>query len=410
MAEVIEPRVFDTGTAHGRAMLAEPPRMWSYSSLKDVEVCPLRYALARADYPDLWDQHGYPHLPIPAAIRGDVVHGSLEIIVKAFAKAGCTSTRSSDAVAVLRGLNGYSAVAEGVLSAQLARFDGNPRLNDDRREQLKRALLDWVPEAREQIQTYLGRMELQVRAPAAPAACDPDVSERPLRYPARPGDHPERDLVADALRLRGRIDLLSVGEDEVAITDFKTGVEDPAHHDQLRLYALLWTDDHLVNPDGLAVTGLVAAYPSHDVAVPVPTEGELGDLRTEITMRVGAAENAILHDPPAAHVGEQCDICSVRGLCSGYWSERAPETSNVRDGDWYDLQGTVVREHGVKSWVVRETQSGKDVLVRTPTPSFTLSVGSDVRLLGARRTVDPDEEDALVASLTSASEVLEMTG
>ena len=83
MAELSEPRIYDTGVEHGQAILPGPPAMWSYSSLKEVESCPRRYVLSRADYPDLWDNHGYPRLPNPAAIKGDVVHGSLEIIVKA---------------------------------------------------------------------------------------------------------------------------------------------------------------------------------------------------------------------------------------------------------------------------------------------------------------------------------------
>ncbi|MBK6871226.1 MAG: PD-(D/E)XK nuclease family protein [Kineosporiaceae bacterium] len=118
--------MYETGVVSGRALLSDAPAMWSYSSLKDVEGCPRRYALSRADYPDLWEQHGYPRLPIPTAIRGDVVHSALEIIVKTLVNAGCTSTRSAEAVAVLRGLGGYTKVAEDVLAKQLARFDGNP--------------------------------------------------------------------------------------------------------------------------------------------------------------------------------------------------------------------------------------------------------------------------------------------
>jgi hypothetical protein len=69
-----------------------------------------------------------------------------------------------------------------------------------------------------------------------------------------------------------------------------------------------------------------------------------------------------------------------------------------------------MREHGVKSFVLREGRTGSDVLVRTPTPAFARPLGSDVRILGARRVVDPDEEESLIAALTSTSEVLELTG
>lgn len=407
MADLSAPRVLETGVASGRAVLAGPPAMWSYSSLKEVETCPLRYALSRADYPELWEQHGYPRLPIPAAIRGDVVHGALEIIVKALVKAGCSSTRSAEAVAVLRDLGGYTKVAEDVLAVQLARFEGNPRLGADRREQLTRSLTDWVPEAREQIQTYLNRMDL--RPSAAPGTATV-IRDPTTRYPARTGDHPEKELVAEVLRLKGRVDLLSVDVDGVRITDFKTGAADPAHHDQLRLYALLWNADSTVNPDALPVTELVAAYPDHEVAVSVPSADDLATLGDDVAARIEVAEAAVAADPPAARMGEHCGLCSVRGLCDAYWSTGAAPTAGVPDGAWYDLTGTVIREHGVKSFVLREGRTGSDVLVRTPTPAFALPLGSDIRILGARRVVDPDEEESLIAALTSTSEVLELTG
>ena len=409
MAGLSESRTYDTGVAHGRALIPGPPGMWSYSSLKEVETCPRRYALSRAEYPDLWDKHGYPRMPNPAAIKGDVVHGSLEIIIRALVKAGCQSTRGAEAVSVLRELGGYTSVAQGVLDDQLAQLDGNPRISQERREQVNRSLGDWVPEAREQIQTYLNRMELRPKSAGSSVTGSMSSPQTHKRYPAREGDHPERELVAEELRLKGRVDLLRVDGDGATITDFKTGAEDPTHHDQLRLYALLWNDDGEVNPDALAVAALVAAYPSHDVQVTVPGAAELAELRGQVVARIDLADTAVLEELPVAVVGEHCSMCNVRGLCDAYWSGGAPNTADVADGGWYDLQGTVVREHGVKSWVLRETGTGRDVLVRTPNSSFTLPSDHDVRILGAKRTIDPDEEEALIASVTSVSEVLRVT-
>ncbi|MEI2825786.1 MAG: PD-(D/E)XK nuclease family protein [Dermatophilaceae bacterium] len=371
--------------------------MASFSSVVDS------YALSRADYPDLWENHGYPRLPIPAAIRGDVVHGALEIIVKALVKAGCSSTRSAEAVAVLRELGGYTKVAEDVLAMQLARFDGNPRLASDRRDHLTRQITDWVPQAREQIQTYLNRMELR---PSAATGAGAPPSDPAVRYPARAGDHPEKELVSESIRLKGRIDLLSLDADGAQITDFKTGAEDPAHQDQLQLYALLWHEDTLVNPDGLAVAKLVAAYPSHDVETAVPTTEQLTQLRTRVATRIEAADAAATDDPPVAIMGDHCGLCSVRGLCDSYWATSATVTATAAEETWYDLAGTVVREHGVKSFVLREARTNTEVLVRTPTPSYAVPMDRDIRILGARRVADPDEKEALIAAVASVSEIL----
>lgn len=402
-------RIYDTGIVSSRAVLPEPPAKWSYSALKDVETCPRRYVLSRAGYPDLWDRSGYPRTPVIPAIKGDIVHGSLEIIVLAMVRARCPSTRSPEAVTVLRELGGYTAIARQVLETQLSRFDGNPRIDADQRQQIARTLNDWIPSAREQIQTYLNRMELTASVGPSYGSAPKASAAAPSRRPAGTGDHPEQVLVADDLRVMGRIDLLKVTPEGARITDFKTGAEDAAHHDQLRLYALLWHADTMTNPNALPVTALVAAYPNREVSVAVPNIGELNHLTSEIKVRVTAADAAVIADTPEAVVGEQCGRCSVRMLCDAYWERAAPTASDVADGAWIDLQGTVVREHGVKSWLIRESRAGHEVLVRTPKPSVALPVGKTVRILGARRTVDPDNEDDLIASLTSTSETYQLT-
>lgn len=404
-----ESRTYDTGVIASTAVLPEPPSMWSYSSLKEVETCPRRFALSRADYPELWNQRGYPRTPNPAAIKGDVVHGSLEVILKAMVKSRCPSTRSATAVAVLRELGGYTAVAEDVMVRQLSRFDGNPRVDGDRRENLARVLSDWIPEAREQIQTYLNHMDLTVASAIPEPPSSKESGSLPARRPAVQGDHPEQELVAERLRLNGRLDLLTVGPASVSIVDFKTGAEDPSHYDQLRLYALLWDADSVVNPEGLPVSSLTAAYPRHEVRIAVPDGHQLAQLASDLGERVARADARVAADVPPATVGDHCGVCNVRALCDTYWTTETPEVAEVADGTWFDLQGTVAREHGVKSYVVREAGSGRDVLVRTPSPSSALPIGHDVRILGARRIIDPDEEDALIVSLNSASETFQLT-
>ncbi len=240
------------------------------------------------------------------------MHGALQIIVTALVAAGCGSPRTADAVTVLRDLGGYTAVAQRTLDEQLRRVDGNPRVSVDRREQVDRALSDWLSEAREQIQSYLNRMTLQPYPKSVP---DGALTRLPAkRYPIRGGTHPERELVAAHLRVRGRIDVLSVDADGAKITDTKTGAEAQAHHDQLRLYALLWTDDRESNPDALPVTALVAAYPHGDVVVAVPTEAELAELRAEVTARVDRADAMVAVDRPTAVVGSS----AARVTCAAF--------------------------------------------------------------------------------------------
>src|SRR5689334_14354699 len=94
-------RFFDPRVAQSVAYLPDPPAYWSYSALKEIESCARRYVLGRASYPDLWHGQGYPQQPHPASLFGDIVHDSLERIIKALVQAGCTSSNSAEAAAVL---------------------------------------------------------------------------------------------------------------------------------------------------------------------------------------------------------------------------------------------------------------------------------------------------------------------
>jgi hypothetical protein len=82
---------FDTGVDGMVAILPGRPDFWSYSSLKEIDACPRRYALSRSSYPQLWDGQGYPQVPATAALFGDVIHGALDRIVRALIAAGCAS-------------------------------------------------------------------------------------------------------------------------------------------------------------------------------------------------------------------------------------------------------------------------------------------------------------------------------
>jgi len=411
---------FDSGVLGSRALLPGRPGFWSYSSLKEIEACPRRYALVRATFPDLWAGYGYPAMPSLAALFGDIVHGSLEIIVKRLAAAGCTGPRSTRAVDVLKSLGGYTRVAEQVLNRLLAQLDGNPRLSPDQRRRLATALGDRLTEARSQIQEYLSRAHF----PATNSAPDDAATDGPTtgdattqdqdatvtkRNEASPGTHPEIKLVAGDLRLHGRIDVLAVRDESADIIDYKTGAEDPAHLDQLALYALLWNLDGVANPKGLPVNTLTAAYARHDVTVCAPDESRLRDLETATRERIDAADTSAELNPPEARPSELCLMCPVRGLCDAYWASIAPDYTTLADGDWFDLEGTIGIQNGPRSWWVHDHSGSRHVLLRTTPSTKPFENGARVRILGVKREPDP-EEGTPIAVMSANSEVLTLVG
>lgn len=393
-------RLYDPGIAASVAHLPEPPDDWSYSTLKEIESCPRRYVLGHAAYPDLWSGRGYPQQPHPAALFGDIVHDSLERIVKALSAAGCISSNSAEAADVLREMGGYSAIARKALDERLARLETNPRLDGERRARLRQYLEDRLPEARIEIQGYLQRMRLVRRVGRASLG---GGSEQRPRGPLGVGSHPEADLCVDRLRVKGRIDLLTVMPERVDITDHKTGAKDPSHLDQLRFYAMLWDQDEVANQLRTSLGTLTASYPTEDVTVPAPDAAELADLVTQTVGRVAAADKQFGVEEPIATPGEPCRYCSVRSLCTAYWRTGAPNPAELRGGTWFDYEGIVGEQNGIKSWWMVDDHGRKEILLRTP-PRRPLVSGQRLRILGLRRDDDP-EVGAPVATMTTNAEV-----
>ncbi|MEV1200656.1 PD-(D/E)XK nuclease family protein [Microbispora rosea] len=405
-----ENRTFTTGVKASEAILPTRPAYWSYSSLQEMEACPRRWMLSRAEYPELWGKRGYPQLPTAAALFGDVVHAALETIVKKLVTARCTSLRTTEAVQVLRGIGGITAVVERTMRDRLAMLEGNPRLDGDRMKRLSVELRDRVPHARAQVQAYLSRTVLPATPPATGSQADPRTSEPgPSRRRAGLGTHPEIPLVAEALRLVGRIDLLTVTQDRVDITDYKTGVEDPSHLEQLRLYALLWDLDRIANPERRSATELTAAYPSREITIPAPSDTQLRDLEETVRRRIAAAEAELVASVPRALPSKQkCSLCQVRQVCNAYW-EQTPEAHALSLGAWFDYQGIVGPQNGAHSWWLLSERTGqKTILLRAAAIMRVPPPGHRIRVLNLRRDDDP-EVGAPVATLTAASEVFVLT-
>ncbi len=401
-----DPRTFDPGISGSVAVLPDAPALWSYSSLKAVETCPRRYVLSRATYTDLWDRSGYPEVPSPAALFGDVVHDSLEAIVRALAAHGCTSASGPEAIGVLRELGGYSEVAKAMLAKRLTQLYDNPRLAGGGRERLQDQLEHRIPEAREEVQYYLHRMTLVPRQGADSGSGSGAVSSR---YARGVGSHPEATLQAENLRVWGRIDLLTVGQVQVDITDYKTGTEDESHFDQLRFYAVLWDQDNVSNSSRTPLGTLTASYPRREITIEAPDAAQVQTLVDQLSARVTTADELVRSDEPVARPGDHCTFCAVRPLCSAYWPT-TPDPATLKRGTWFDFEGTVVERNGIKSWWLNDLSAEKNpLLLRTTSAHHMFEPGQRLRLLGLRRDEDP-EADAVVAVLTQVSEAFIVTG
>lgn len=376
-----------------------PPVWWSYSSLREIEECPRRWALSRATYPEIWQRPGYPPRAFLPALLGDVIHRVLEIVLSSFVAGGVPSTDSAAAVETLRSLGGYSELARSAIDERLAALANNPR-EKPRAQYLRDKLISRLPEIRQRAQQLLSRT---VIVSAVAAHGDGPASGR---VPLGPGTFPEIDLRSAELHLAGRIDLLIVNESNCEITDYKTGAPDEHHRDQLLTYALLWRKDRERNPASIPVGRLTLAYSASQVDVPSPDEETLAALEANLAEQMARASSALTERPPPARPGPDiCATCSVRHLCEDYWSFLAGGSGTAEPDApyWFDYEGTVISQNGPRSWVLAGAGIHSQLMVRT-SASDGLPLGQDVRLLGLLRGHDP-ESPIPIASLTESSEV-----
>jgi hypothetical protein len=391
---------FTTAVRGVAGMWPPPPAVWSYSSLRDAEECPRRWMLSRATYPSIWGRAGYPPRPMLPAVVGDAVHRVLELILRGLHDRGCQSLADPCAVEVLKELGGYSKLIEGVIDEQLRDLKDNPRIASPI-SGLRSALRMRVPDIRHRVQGVITRTTLKPIASA-----DRAVLDTPQRRPLGDGSYPEVELRVPELRFGGRADLLTIDDGACTITDYKTGVPNAHHAEQVRTYALLWSRDGELNPNKLPVQQLVLAYGTHDERLDPPTEADLAALAEQLVNGTAEAESQLLlRPPPARPAPAMCRLCGVRQLCEDYW-DALKHTATPLSGDetdWFDYEGTVTSKNGPRSWLVM-ADKGSTLLLRTSSETTTFRPGDKIRLLNLLRGRDPDSP-VPIGTLTQASEV-----
>jgi len=387
----------------------------SFSVLRELEACPRRWALASADYPEIWAGRGYPTTVNLRLLIGSTVHRALDIIATALSERSCTAITDIEAVNTLKDMGGFSKALGDSISHVLKPFDDNPRTQlilDTRR----RELLSSSPSMRRKVQRLLCRLRLERRPPRRPSE-KPIQSNHALPVELTLGSHTEKRLRAPDLGWHGVADLITISSQQCEIRDFKTGQPGEAHKFQLRAYALLWWLDTDLNPSKRVADSLVLSYDSGDVPVDVPGPDDLQAIERDLRTRTAEAVAALKGNPPEARPSpENCNYCGVRQLCDAFW-ERPPSVHEDPTGANYtDVQLRLSACHSEHSWdgvVESEScsvlESGQSILLRTTELPFPLRAEQRLRLLNVRvsapaEDLDNEPAEPTVATMTRSSE------
>lgn len=383
----------------------------TYSTLRELEACSRRWALASADYPEVWPGRGYPRrLSIPR-IAGTIVHDVIDHVTRALVRTRCLTIQAPEAVQVMRDLGGFTRLLEEAAERALSSYTNNPRAAN-RLEVARRTLQSQLPDFRRRAQALL----MSVRTAPADVPPPPDVASgderRPTRHPLRPGAYSEVDVIASVMRWKGTIDLLTVSQAGSEIVDFKTGEPSDDHSLQVRIYALLWSLDRELNPTGTPPTTLVVAYTKGQTPVPAPRTQDLDTLRRDISARSDAARRFEGSIPPAKPSPDNCANCDVRQICDDYWTDTAqqlvhptPGVSDVIDGEF-----VLGARLGPANWeithrVVSPTAQAKPNVLRCAEPKVDLRTGIVVRVVGGQIWTAPDEKGLVTLNVGPTSEL-----
>ena len=388
-----------------------PPAEMTVTTLLEIEACPRRWALGAAEYPSLWTGRGYPPHVQLGTLAGTVVHMAIEAITKGLVKAGCPSVQDQMAFQVMRELGGYTKVVNECIDRMLDRLASSPRANRIL-EFAARSLRALVPDLRTRTQTML--CSLRLPRYALPKTKGKASNQR---APLTLGVFPEIEFRVKQIGWKGKVDLLVLSPDTCEITDFKTGVANEKHHFQIQVYALLWSRDVDLNPDGRCADRLVLRYSNGDVDVPTPTARDLSALESEIVARCEAAHRAVSRHPPKARTNsENCLNCYVRHMCNDYWTDETQRlmANDHRTRRFADIEVTINGRHGPSSWNALVecssiAKSRQPILLRTDNLTFAFNAGKRVRLLSVHLSL-PDEQafesaqNAIIVTMGKTSE------
>jgi hypothetical protein len=383
------------------------PEWMSFSALVAMESCPRQWSLSRSSYPQVWNGYGYPTNPTMATLAGQVVHRSIERLVRIVVSSNISSLDDPSFVQMMRELGGYPSIIETEIERIDEELAKNPRLAL-RHSDLKAGLLLRTEALREAIQLLLSDLEIQRSA----------EEHGPRKHAAgsrvlKKGHYSEIELRSAELGWYGKVDYLKVLDDGCEIFDFKTGEEKPEHELQMNIYDLLWAYDKERNAGSLPLKSKTLIYPSRTVNVPLLSASELEFFSGSVSNRSSASIAAISAPLPVANVAiSNCSYCSVRQLCTNYWKQTAQDALRIEQGTGdgpftranTDLEVRLVSSISSRVWKARVVvgmflDPDTEILIHfgdlAARWSDFLIRGSRVRLLNVFIIKSPDDDEEL---------------
>jgi hypothetical protein len=357
------------------------PTTFSFSSLQALKSCPRRWQFINSRWGEFVR---FPERPQPAAIEGQIIHESLDMLAKEVGRIGRPPIGSPQFSSALERCKFWDFFTLEVNDWN-ARLKAHPRAGP--RYVLRTKPRDLANQAvrlfREQYQSVGGNDQLAV-APKEVVSLEAATPGQSILSRLRAcGALSELRLQHPSLPLIGVLDLVSVDASGfTTIVDFKTGLRRTAHEEQLRLYAMLWWRVTGDRPARVVIQYLDSTWKA------ALDESDLVDAEIAVEQEIRRANEELVRQPAPARVGEDCLWCAVRPRCDDGWAwvnrAKRPTASGPRTS--ISLQVTVTSDSTATGFLATQSEGSEVAIVFDEAVGRTLPpirANSQIRIVDA---------------------------
>jgi hypothetical protein len=371
-------------------------RIWSSSTLKEVEECPKRFALRRASFPEIWSRAGFPNRISAAQVKGIVVHEVVSMIMKSVQNSSELAEKS--VMSFLKERGGYLELLKFILEKELLSANSNPRA-ELMVEAIKREILADLSELRGQVQ-YFVKESINKLPTASSRVENEEINEMPSTTFQILPINSEYKIVDSEFPIEGYLDLLLTNENIDHIIDYKTSktIHDE-YWDQLSLYSWLWyrSAKNLRKGD-CRIEVISGANLSESRVIKIE---DLPAIQMNVLDRIKNAELSITGEIVAKPSMDSCKFCAVKVMCNPYWSMNENQSTEAK---WSDMRIRTIGNLGGNAWSVSILSDGTPaMLIVGDRDDGSIEIGQELRLLNAYK--NEDEETGVVIRLSQNSEI-----
>ena len=371
-------------------------RIWSASTLNEVEECPKRFALRRASFPEIWSRAGFPNRISAAQVKGIVVHEVVSMIMNSVQNS--SELAEISVMSFLKERGGYLELLKSILDKELLSANSNPRA-ELMVESIKREILSDLSELRGQVQYFV--KESINKLPAASSRVEnEEINEMASTTFQIPPINSEYKIVDSEFPIEGYLDLLLTNEVIDHIIDYKTSktIHDE-YWDQLSLYAWLWyrSAKNLRKGD-CRIEVISGANLSESRIIKIE---DLPTIQMNVLDRIENAEQSITGEVAAKPSIDSCKFCAVKVLCNPYWNMNENQSTEAK---WSDMRIRTIGSLGGNAWSVSILSDDTPaMLIVGDRDDGSIEIGQELRLLNAYK--NEDEETGAVIRLSQNSEI-----